>query len=155
MGRLSLTPKQASRARDATPAAAPIDFDPSSPAPQVASGAETGYECRVLRADVPAPVGQGALRRFMRDAFAHMQLLDAGYLGSQSTGELSRVFARGVLSAPLCRLLSDPAVTKVFCGLKGDREHLDGKARGPPESARGQSPRAGATAVAAGSSSWQ
>ena len=42
------------------------------------------------------PVGQNALRRFMRDAFEHMQLLDAAYLGSQSTGELSRVFARGV-----------------------------------------------------------
>ena len=41
-------------------------------------------------------VGQNALRRFMRDAFEHMQLLDAAYLGSQSTGELSRVFARGV-----------------------------------------------------------
>jgi len=42
------------------------------------------------------PVGQNALRRFMRDAFEHVQNLDAGWLGSQSTGELSRVFARGV-----------------------------------------------------------
>ena len=42
------------------------------------------------------PVGQNALRRFMRDAFEHVQLLDAAWLGSQSTGELSRVFARGV-----------------------------------------------------------
>ena len=42
------------------------------------------------------PVGQNALRRFMRDAFNHMLLLDAGYLTSQSSGELSRVFARGV-----------------------------------------------------------
>ena len=42
------------------------------------------------------PVGQNALRRFMRDAFAHLQALDAAWLGSQSTGELSRVFARGV-----------------------------------------------------------
>jgi len=32
----------------------------------------------------------------MRDAFEHVQNLDAGWLGSQSTGELSRVFARGV-----------------------------------------------------------
>ena len=42
------------------------------------------------------PVGQNALRRFMCDAFDHVQMLDAGWLGSQSTGELSRVFARGV-----------------------------------------------------------
>ena len=42
------------------------------------------------------PVAQNALRRFMRDAFAHVQTLDVGWLGSQSTGELSRVFARGV-----------------------------------------------------------
>jgi hypothetical protein len=49
-----------------------------------------------LRYVLFTPVGQNALRRFMRDAFDHMQLLDAGYLGSQSTGELSRVFARGV-----------------------------------------------------------
>ena len=42
------------------------------------------------------PVGQNALRRFMRDAFEHVQLLDTAWLGSQSTGELSRVFARGV-----------------------------------------------------------
>ncbi len=42
------------------------------------------------------PVGQNALRRFMRDAFEHVQRLDAGWLGSQSTGELSRVFARGM-----------------------------------------------------------
>ena len=42
------------------------------------------------------PVGQSALRRFVRDAFEHVQLLDAGWLSSQSTGELSRVFARGV-----------------------------------------------------------
>ena len=32
----------------------------------------------------------------MSDAFEHMLSLDAGYLGSQSTGELSRVFSRGV-----------------------------------------------------------
>jgi ATP-binding cassette, subfamily B, heavy metal transporter len=42
------------------------------------------------------PVGQSALRRFIRDAFEHVQQLDAGWLGSQSTGELSRIFARGV-----------------------------------------------------------
>lgn len=42
------------------------------------------------------PVGQNALRRFMRDAFEHVQSLDAGWLGSQSTGELSRVFSRGM-----------------------------------------------------------
>ena len=42
------------------------------------------------------PVGQNALRCFMRDAFEHVQALDAGWLASQSTGELSRVFARGV-----------------------------------------------------------
>jgi len=41
------------------------------------------------------PVGQNALRRFMCDAFEHVQNLDAGWLGSQSTGELSRIFARG------------------------------------------------------------
>ena len=42
------------------------------------------------------PVGQNALRRFMRDAFEHVQALDASWLGAQSSGELSRVFARGV-----------------------------------------------------------
>ena len=42
------------------------------------------------------PVGQNALRRFMSDAFEHVQSLDAAWLGAQSTGELSRVFARGV-----------------------------------------------------------
>lgn len=42
------------------------------------------------------PVGQAALRRFMRDAFEHVQMLDAGWLSAQSTGELSRIFARGV-----------------------------------------------------------
>ena len=42
------------------------------------------------------PVGQNALRRFMADAFAHVQSLDAAWLTQQSTGELSRVFARGV-----------------------------------------------------------
>jgi len=42
------------------------------------------------------PVGQSALRRFVRDAFGHVQSLDAGWLSGQSTGELSRVFARGV-----------------------------------------------------------
>ena len=42
------------------------------------------------------PVGQNALRRFMHDAFEHLQQLDAGWLNSQSTGELSRVFTRGV-----------------------------------------------------------
>ena len=42
------------------------------------------------------PVGQNALRRFGRDAFEHVQMLDAGWLQSQSTGELSRVFARGM-----------------------------------------------------------
>lgn len=43
-----------------------------------------------------APVQQHAVRRFMRDAFEHMLLLDAGYISAQSTGELSRVFSRGV-----------------------------------------------------------
>ena len=42
------------------------------------------------------PVGQNALRRFMADAFAHVQALDVAWLTQQSTGELSRVFARGV-----------------------------------------------------------
>jgi len=42
------------------------------------------------------PVGQNALRRFMRDAFAHVQSLDTQLLASQSTGKLSRVFARGM-----------------------------------------------------------
>jgi len=42
------------------------------------------------------PVGQSALRRFTADAFAHVQSLDAMWLGGQSTGELSRVFARGM-----------------------------------------------------------
>lgn len=42
------------------------------------------------------PVGQNSLRRFMRDAFEHVQSLDAAWLSQQSTGELSRVFARGV-----------------------------------------------------------
>ena len=42
------------------------------------------------------PVGQNALRRFMADAFAHVQSLDAAWLTQQSTGELSRVFSRGV-----------------------------------------------------------
>jgi len=42
------------------------------------------------------PVGQSALRRFMRDSFAHVQSLDSMWLSSQSTGELSRVFARGM-----------------------------------------------------------
>ena len=32
----------------------------------------------------------------MSDAFEHVQSLDAAWLGAQSTGELSRVFARGV-----------------------------------------------------------
>ena len=42
------------------------------------------------------PVGQSALRRFMGDSFEHMQSLDVAWLSQQSTGELSRVFARGV-----------------------------------------------------------
>ena len=51
-------------------------------------------------------VGQNALRRFMRDAFEHVQTLDAQYLSLQSTGELSRVFARGIRSMnALLRLL--------------------------------------------------
>jgi ATP-binding cassette subfamily B protein len=52
------------------------------------------------------PVGQNALRRFMADAFAHVQSLDAAWLTQQSTGELSRVFARGVRGmSALLRLL--------------------------------------------------
>ena len=52
------------------------------------------------------PVGQNALRRFMADAFAHVQALDAAWLTQQSTGELSRVFARGVRGmSALLRLL--------------------------------------------------
>ncbi len=43
-----------------------------------------------------APVAQRALRRFVGDGFAHLQALDFGWLAGQSTGELSRVFARGV-----------------------------------------------------------
>jgi ABC-type transport system involved in Fe-S cluster assembly fused permease/ATPase subunit len=43
-----------------------------------------------------ASVGQRALRCFMREAFEHVQNLDAAWLSSQSTGELSRVFSRGV-----------------------------------------------------------
>ncbi|KAL1499436.1 hypothetical protein AB1Y20_011641 [Prymnesium parvum] len=43
-----------------------------------------------------SPVGQNALRRFVRDAFDHVQTLDSGWLSTQSTGQLSRVFARGV-----------------------------------------------------------
>ena len=42
------------------------------------------------------PVGQNALRRFTADAFAHVQALDTKWFSSQSTGELSRVFARGM-----------------------------------------------------------
>ena len=49
-----------------------------------------------LRYMLFAPVAQNAQRRFMRDAFGHLQALDAAYFVSQSTGELSRVFARGV-----------------------------------------------------------
>ena len=52
------------------------------------------------------PIGQNALRRFMRDAFAHVQQLDTSWLGSQSTGELSRVFSRAVLvRTPLLQLV--------------------------------------------------
>ena len=42
------------------------------------------------------PVGQSALRCFMHDAFAHVQSLETLWLGTQSTGKLSRVFARGM-----------------------------------------------------------
>ena len=42
----------------------------------------------------------------MADAFAHVQSLDAAWLTQQSTGELSRVFARGVRGmSALLRLL--------------------------------------------------
>ena len=42
----------------------------------------------------------------MADAFAHVQALDAAWLTQQSTGELSRVFARGVRGmSALLRLL--------------------------------------------------
>jgi ABC-type multidrug transport system fused ATPase/permease subunit len=52
------------------------------------------------------PVGQNALRRFMRDAYAHVQSLDVEQLASYSTGALSRVFARGMRAyAALLRLL--------------------------------------------------
>ena len=55
------------------------------------------------------PVAQSALRRFMRDAFNHMQMLDAGYLGSQSTGGLSPAFSRGA-----CELVHVHARTCVW-----------------------------------------
>ena len=51
------------------------------------------------------PVGQNSLRRFMRDAFEHVQSLDAAWLSQQSTGELSRVFARGAGHERTLRLL--------------------------------------------------
>ena len=47
-------------------------------------------------APVSRLAAQRALRRFVGDGFAHLQALDFGWLAGQSTGELSRVFARGV-----------------------------------------------------------
>jgi len=61
-----------------------------------------------------APVGQNALRRFTADAFAHVQGLDALWLQRQSTGELSRVFARGTKGMNSLLLLVVFSVGPVF-----------------------------------------
>ena len=42
----------------------------------------------------------------MRDAFSHMQLLDAGYLSSQSTGELPQYMVAVLALAGLVTMLS-------------------------------------------------